>query len=101
MNSGLTYTYEDLIQKSGEIKNFTYKFSGQLEELLNTASNISQNYQSEEATKVINAIQKVEEDAEDFKEAIAKFADVISEEIAPTYKAIEEETSDAVSDIYS
>ena len=101
MNSGLTYSYEDLIQKAEGIRNFTGKFTTQLNELSSTAQEMSQNYQSDEATKIIEAITKVQEDGEDFKEAIRKFADAISEEIAPTYQKIEEETASAVSNIYS
>ncbi len=100
MSSGLSYTYEELIQKAEGIRSFTNKFSSQLNELAGTAQDMSQNYQSDEATKIIGAITKVQEDGEDFKEAIRKFADAISEEIAPTYKAIEDETASAVSNIY-
>lgn len=101
MSSGLTYSYEELITKAEGIRGFTQTFTTQLNELTSTAEEMSQNYQSDEATKIINAINKVQEDGEDFKEAIRKFADAISEEIAPTYKTIEEETASAVSDIYS
>lgn len=100
MSQGLSYSYDDLIQKAEGIRTFTTRFTAQLTELTHTASDISNNYQSEDATKIVNAIQKVEEDGEDFKEAIRKFADIISEEIAPTYQAIEQETSSAASSYY-
>jgi cytochrome c556 len=95
MGGNLSFSYDDLISKAEGIRGFTSTFTTQLNELAQTANELSSNYQSEDATKVINAINTVEEHGEDFKEAIRKFADVISEEIAPTYRKIEEETREA------
>ena len=103
MSSGLTYTYDDLIAKSEGIRTFTLTMSTQLEEITSKAEELNNNYKSEEATKVVEAINKVEEDGEAFKEAIRKFADAIHDEIAPTYLKIEQELREATdpSSIYS
>ena len=103
MSSGLTYTYDDLIAKSEGIRSFTMTGSTQLEDVCSEAEELSQNYKSEEATKVVNAINKVREDGEDFNEAVRKFADAIHDEIAPTYLKIEQELKEATdpSSIYS
>ena len=95
MGGNLSFSYDDLVSKAEGIRGFTNRFTTQLNELAQTANELSSNYQSDDATKVISAINKVEEHGEDFKEAIRKFADVISEEIAPTYRKIEEETREA------
>ena len=97
----LTYTYDDLIQKSEGIKSFSREMMTRLEEITATSEELNANYQSEEARKVVEAINKVEENGEEFRDAIEKFATVIHDDIAPTYQKIEQELKEATTDTAS
>lgn len=93
---GLTYTYDELVSKSAEIKHFANnRMATELEDIRDTNDALKSNYKSEQAEKVTAAIAKVQEDGEEFKEAILKFADAIENEIAPTYAKVEETLREA------
>ena len=100
MSEGLKYSYDDLVKKSSEIMTFTTTFDNQIADLIDTTREMSSNYQSEKAEKIINAINTVTEEADDFKSAIKEFARVIGTEIAPTYKKIEEQAASTTEGVY-
>jgi hypothetical protein len=95
MSDGLTYTYEDLIAKSEGIRTFAKTMTVQLENTRATSEELESNYHSDYSRQVINAIDKVNESVEEFKDAIKAFADAIHDEIAPAYKAVEQKLEDA------
>ena len=100
MNEGLKYSYEDLVKKSTEIMTYTTTFDTQIGDLLAATREVSNTYQSETAERIVEAINTVTEDADDFKAAIKEFARAIGEEIAPAYKAIEEKAAANAEGIY-
>ncbi len=96
----LTYTYEELIDKSTTINDFSKNFSKELDYLSDIIKKTSSNFQTEEASVVYTCLNAVKSKEEDIEKALEIFALSIKEEIAPTYKAIEEETAKEVTDYY-
>lgn len=98
--TNLEYTYDELINKSDEISSFSGNFKKEMDYLSNVVQKISANLQSEEAANVYESLRTIQEKEEDIQSAIDDFALNIREEIAPTYKAIEDKLEEEATSYY-
>lgn len=96
----LTYTYEELIEKSEHISDFSIKFSKEIDYLSDVVKNISSNLQSEEASIIYKCLDSIRSKEDLIEKALDNFAISIRDEIAPTYQKIEKQAAKEATDYY-
>lgn len=100
MDNGVKYTAEILTNDASEIRKNTTDFDSQMQDLLDTSRAMGNNYQSEDATAILEAIKTVSEETDGLKEAIEAFATAIESEIVPAYQAMEAKARTTVESFY-
>ena len=98
--NNLTYTYEELIEKSEHISDFSIKFSKEIDYLSDVVKKIGSNLQSEEASMVYQSLESIKSKEELIGKALDNFAISIRDEIAPTYQKIEQQAAKEATDYY-
>ena len=97
----LTYSYDELIQRSEEIELFANNFDKELSVLKNNVTKMSGNLSNENASIIYKLLEKINNKSEDIQKALVFFSKSIHDEIAPTYLKIENKARDTVEDYYA
>ncbi len=98
--NGLTYSYEELINKSEEINLFATNIDKHLITLANLNKKISNNLSSEQANSIYKSLDYLNSKSSDIQNALIAFSKSIHDDIAPTYKEIENKAKEKADSYY-
>lgn len=98
--NGLTYNYEELINKSEEINLFAVNLDKHLITLSNLNKKISNNFFNEQANTIYKSLEYLNNKSAEIQESLIAFSRAIHDDIAPTYKEIESKAQEKVDSYY-
>jgi hypothetical protein len=99
--ANLVYTYDEMIARSEEISLFSGNFKKEIDYLSEkVVKKMRSNLISDDANRVYGALDKIKADEDEIQAAIDKFAIAIREDIAPAYKAVEQNLEADTTGVY-
>lgn len=85
----MTFNPDECKQKASTILTAGTSINGIIDEIGDKIVSINNNYSSPKGTEVINTMAKMKEIAPDFVESINKFANCLTDVVAPAYESVE------------